>query len=265
MKSTMPPAIRRRMNVALVCAVGVALVGFLTATRVTPTRGGYRSVRAGTAEPKDVVRAPKQRDMERMRYAERAAQQQAALATLAAPPRGVLDAVLLDPKAYASAVAARASRRAYDGAPPTIPHSIDQLGAPACLACHDHGMRVFDKTAPPIGHQAYASCLQCHAMADSPFIARTPLAQSVSEESDFVGLTSAGKGPRALPGAPPQIPHRSFMRERCASCHGVWALGIASSHPYRQSCTQCHAPSSLDDQMPRSTFAKLGTLATGRP
>lgn len=263
MKSTMPLVVRRRMNVALACAVGVALVGFLTATRVTPTRGGYRS--AVTSPARGLARAPKQRDMERTRYAERTLQQQAAVVTLAAAPRGVLDAVQLDPNAYASAVAARASRRAYDGAPPTIPHAVDEVGAPACLACHDHGMRVFDKTAPPIGHSAYASCLQCHAVAGSPFMARTLLAQTVSEKSDFVGLASAGKGPRALPGAPPQIPHRSFMRERCASCHGVWAQGIASSHPYRQSCTQCHAPSSLDDQMPRSTFAKLGTLATGRP
>jgi cytochrome c-type protein NapB len=253
------------MNVALVSVVGVALVGFLTATRILPTRGGYRSVSARAEDPEGLVRAPKQRDMERTRYAERAAQQQAALATLASPPRGLLDAVQLDPQAYAAAVVARAERRAYDGAPPTIPHAVDQVGALACLACHDHGMRVFDKTAPPMGHQAYASCLQCHAVAGSPFAARALLPHSVSEQSAFVSRASAGKGPRALPGAPPQIPHRTFMRERCASCHGLWAQGIASSHPYRQSCTQCHAPSSFDDQMPRSTFAKLGALTAGRP
>ncbi|MBK6532709.1 MAG: hypothetical protein IPF99_24875 [Deltaproteobacteria bacterium] len=40
------------------------------------------------------------------------------------------------------------------------------------------------------------------------------------------------------------------MRGRCESCHGVLSQGIRSTHPWRESCTQCHAPSAALDQRP---------------
>ena len=56
-------------------------------------------------------------------------------------------------------------------------------------------------------------------------------------------------GNRAWSIAPPEIPHRTFMQERCESCHGVNGRdAIRSTHPWRQSCEQCHAPSAEFDQ-----------------
>jgi cytochrome c-type protein NapB len=64
-------------------------------------------------------------------------------------------------------------------------------------------------------------------------------------ENDFDGLDAPGAGPRASIVAPPQLPHRVFMRENCDSCHGVNGRDpIRSSHPWRESCSQCHASSS---------------------
>jgi cytochrome c-type protein NapB len=70
-------------------------------------------------------------------------------------------------------------------------------------------------------------------------------------DNSFAGFPSPDQGPRAWDIAPPQIPHRTFMRERCESCHGVNGRdAIRSSHPYRQSCEQCHAASAEKDLRP---------------
>lgn len=69
----------------------------------------------------------------------------------------------------------------------------------------------------------------------------------------FDGLDSPDHGARAWSIAPPQIPHRTLMRERCESCHGVGGRdAMRSTHPDRQSCTQCHAPNAALDQQPMS-------------
>ncbi len=254
MKPSWSPAATRGLNVVLAVASAAAVVGFFTGTAHVPAPSGYRE-----AKPSAYVlgRAPKQRDMEEARFAHRRAQQQAALEGMRHAPRGLEDTVAVDPANYAKEVAARAVGRAYDGAPPTIPHQVDQLGAPACLSCHEHGMQVEGKVARVMSHQAYASCLQCHATRENALPAPL-LPHTVSELSTFQGLASPGHGPRAWSIAPPQIPHRTFMRERCVSCHGPWSQGISSSHPARQSCTQCHTPAASSDQQPHSSLAPLG-------
>lgn len=263
MSTSLTPSQLRGANLLIVAAVTTAVVGFFTGMHGTPEPVGYR---AATADQVSSARpAPKQRDMESTRYAERRAAQSVALEALGRSARGVNDPVTLDAKAYAADVAKRAAGRAYDGAPPTIPHAVDQAGAPACLACHAEGVTVEGKLARPISHEPYPHCLQCHTTRENgqPGIERLPT--MAAEESTFVGLRSPGAGPRAWAGAPPQMPHRSFMRERCASCHGVHSEGVASSHPARQSCTQCHTPSASFDQVPRSTFAPLGQIDEGAP
>jgi cytochrome c-type protein NapB len=260
---SLTPSQKRSLNVALVAAVAVAMTGFFTGTHRAPTPSGYHDARDSTAHV--VPTAPKARDMESVRYGQRQAEQHASLNAMAIPPRALDAPVQLDPAAYAADVRARGVGRAYDGAPPTIPHAVDEHGAPACLACHESGLRVEARVAPVMSHQAYTSCLQCHALQNAGPPTREPLAPSVAIESSFVGLASPGRGERAWPGAPPQIPHRSFMRERCASCHGVWAGGLASSHPYRQNCQQCHEPAAGADQFPRSTFGPLGGLGFEAP
>jgi cytochrome c-type protein NapB len=143
--------------------------------------------------------------------------------------------------AFKSAASVRAARRAYDGAPPTVPHA--DFGA-NCSACHDaQGQSVtgvgFAPASPHTGTAkagATARCRQCHVFAAGLglFVA-----------SEFVGLEQDLRaGGRATPGAPPTIPHRTLMRENCVACHtGPGAREeIRTTHPERWRCRQCHVP-----------------------
>lgn len=145
----------------------------------------------------------------------------------------------------AEVLARRSALRAYDGAPPTIPHAVEGRSTFECLACHAKGAIVAGKRAPAMSHERHDSCTQCHVAAGGPpGPAPAPLTSST-----FIGEPAAGKGARAWPGAPPTIPHTTTMRSACASCHGVaGAMGMRSTHPWRESCTQCHAPSAKLDQ-----------------
>jgi nitrate reductase (cytochrome), electron transfer subunit len=246
---------RRKLSVVLVVACSAAVAGYFTGTARAPMVGGYARE---DVEAYATVVAPTQRDMASRRYEGRVGELRAALDAMGSPPRALTDDVSSTAEERASSLAARARLRAYDGAPPVVPHSVDEHGAPACLACHERGMRVDgDRIAPAMSHESYASCLQCHGSpGERP--RESPLAPSVSTTSAFVGLAARPYGERAYAGAPPTIPHRTFMRERCTTCHGVWATGLASTHPWRQSCSQCHAPSAPLDQRPRSTFEPIG-------
>lgn len=140
----------------------------------------------------------------------------------------------------------RASRRAYNGAPPIIPHAIQNTNDAACYACHSKGMQMAGLKASVMSHPFLAHCTQCHASPPpAPF-------QGIHSEveSSFVGLPAPKEGQRASPGAPPTIPHSQWMRQNCLACHGGpngWA-GMESTHPWRTNCTQCHAPSAVLDQ-----------------
>lgn len=140
----------------------------------------------------------------------------------------------------------RASRRAFNGAPPVIPHEVERTADAACYACHGQGMRIDGRVANRMSHGFLANCTQCHAPPPpKPFSDHV-----VPTESNFVGLPAPMKGERAFPGAPPTIPHSTWMRETCLACHGReagWA-GLESTHPWRINCQQCHAPSAKLDQ-----------------
>lgn len=140
----------------------------------------------------------------------------------------------------------RASRRAFNGAPPVIPHAVEHTGDAACYACHGQGMRIGDRVANRMSHRFLANCTQCHAAGPpKPF-----LDVDSTVETSFVGLPAPLRGERAFPGAPPTIPHSTWMREQCLACHGNqagWA-GLESTHPWRINCTQCHAPSAQLEQ-----------------
>lgn len=149
-----------------------------------------------------------------------------------------------------AAVARRAERRAFDGAPPMVPHAVDQLATPACLSCHDRGVAIAGVVAPRMSHERHDNCLQCHVVAHDP---RRGAVTPPEPATTFVGLVPH-RGDRAWRDAPPTIPHPTRMRERCDSCHGSrGVLGVRSPHPWRSSCTQCHAPSAvLDQRAPRA-------------
>ncbi|MCS7470319.1 diheme cytochrome c precursor [Stieleria sp. ICT_E10.1] len=153
----------------------------------------------------------------------------------------------------------RSSRRAYNGAPPIIPHAVENTSDAACYACHGGGIRLDGMKASVMSHAYLANCVQCHSPPPpTPF-------QDVPHEVDngFVGLAAPQAGKRAYPGAPPTIPHSQWMRESCNACHGGpngWA-GMESTHPWRTNCTQCHAPSAaLDQAIPAKAIPMLPPL-----
>ncbi len=250
----MPQSMHHRwMQIGAAVAVGAAGIGFLTGIRGAPVPQGLVGSVADASPREGLQVAPRYADLRsfpkpgRQRYA-------MALARMRADHDPATAERSRDPEAWRRALRARMERRAYEGAPPRSPHPVDGVEAAACPTCHRDGMKVFGKVAPPMPHAAYANCQQCHA-SEQPLAPRAALPVAVSEENDFVGLPPAANGDRAYEGAPPQIPHPSFLREHCTSCHGVWSEGLRTSHPWRQNCLQCHALAADADQRP---LAPLG-------
>jgi nitrate reductase (cytochrome), electron transfer subunit len=139
-------------------------------------------------------------------------------------------------------------RRAFDGAPPVVPHAIDQNNPMSCLACHEKPTQIGVRIAPAMSHPHYANCLQCHASSRGTGIPGERN-QAISSLSSFVGAFPLGQASRAGEGAPPTIPHAVTHRESCLSCHGPQGNApIRTTHPERASCLQCHAPDSKLDQ-----------------
>jgi cytochrome c-type protein NapB len=154
-----------------------------------------------------------------------------------------------DPAQRAEAIDARKARRAYDGAPPTVPHPVDQLSPANCIACHGEGKRIRGAVASKMSHPFMQNCTQCHVPSGGTDITAEDILSEPLAMNDFAGFVSPGNGKRAYEGAPPTIPHPTSMRSDCMSCHGPNGVaGLRTSHPYRQSCTQCHAPSAEMDQ-----------------
>ncbi len=127
------------------------------------------------------------------------------------------------------------ANRLFDGAPPTIPHEVDELGRQDCLSCHLEGDAISDgirATATP--HPELELCGQCH-------VAQSSVAEFVG--TDFVGGVYP-MGDRAHPEAPWLIPHPLTMRENCLGCHGPEApeAALRTEHPERMRCQQCHVP-----------------------
>lgn len=146
---------------------------------------------------------------------------------------------------------ARAERRAFNGAPPQVPHAVEQTDDAACYACHQNGARVGDRIANPMSHRFMVHCLQCHA-APAPQVFED---FEVAVSNTFAGLPTPTHGERAGPGAPPVIPHSTWMRERCLSCHGgIGWEGLEVTHRWRTNCIQCHAISSALDRPQDSTL-----------
>ncbi len=129
--------------------------------------------------------------------------------------------------------------RAFLYAPPPIPHSIlTENDSNYCLKCHALENRVSEHhmAIAPVPHAEFSQCLQCHVKGDDKSIA--PF-----RENEFVGLDFPGGGMQANVYAPPTIPHKTFMRENCLSCHGPTGdRTIRTPHPERTQCQQCHVP-----------------------
>jgi len=143
----------------------------------------------------------------------------------------------------------RDSRRAYDGAPPIVPHPIAQGSAASCLQCHSQATVIGNVVAPAISHPAYTSCTQCHVSSKGLGSRWNTAEFDLHTGNRFVGDHQKKTAEQAYPDAPLTIPHTIHMRQNCMSCHGELGTSpIRTSHPERQSCTQCHVPSSTVDQ-----------------
>ncbi len=131
------------------------------------------------------------------------------------------------------------SRRQYPGAPPYIPHKVEEadLAPVECLACHAKGgwTEELKRHTPLTPHPQQSACRQCH-------IPQTDAKLFV--DIDWMSVTPARLGRAALPGAPPPIAHGLQMRGNCVACHvGPGAVAtIRVEHPSRGNCRQCHVP-----------------------
>jgi len=148
--------------------------------------------------------------------------------------------------ARSASVDQRSLLRAYEGAPPVIPHTTADLNIQTCRACHAQGLRAGDKVARMVSHTYLTNCTQCHVEGAGPLLGPDP-----GPSNTFAGLRSSGYGgTRAWAGAPPVMPHTAFMRTNCVSCHGEFGYdGWRPDHLSRSNCVQCHAPSAQFDQL----------------
>jgi cytochrome c-type protein NapB len=239
----LPSRLRRFVPLVAAIGIGIALVGFITGIREPePTK---RQRPAADALASDAPAAVPYVELPTARIRANANWEQS-LSQLKFEKPGIFEPVVRTEAMKLAALQDRLKNRAFDGAPPTIPHPVEARSAASCLACHGDGLKVGDRIASPISHAHLTNCTQCH-------VEQLPVGVSDTFDSPgngFVGLYRAGPGERASPGAPPTIPHQTWMRENCASCHGLVARpGIRTTHPWLSSCTQCHAPSAARDQV----------------
>lgn len=242
-------------------AVTVAGVGFFSAAspdperlpRVTAEAAARQMTPAGLVAAAPVGVAPSYTELRDLRRGDNGAMYSGATAALVGAAADAFTVLTKTPADWTGALVQRATRRAYAGAPPTIPHPIAQLATNACLACHEAGAIIGGRVAPRMAHDHYQACTQCHvpSVDPRPWNGPTPGASGSGALAlnDFSGLDTFGRGTRAQPGAPPTVPHPTKMRARCDTCHGPKGLlGLRTPHPYRQSCSQCHLPSAVLDQ-----------------
>lgn len=232
----MPPRLRRFIPLLAVIGISVAMVGFVTGIR--EPRRTERGVVPAVAHVAGIPASVNYSELPATNLGPNAKWEQS-LAQLKYDKPGVFDPVTRTEEMKLAALADRARNRAYDGAPPTIPHPVEAQSVTSCLACHGEGLKMGDRIASRISHAQMTNCTQCH-VGQAPSLV----------ESSFVGVFRAGPGGRASPGAPPTVPHHTWMRENCASCHGlVTRPGTRTTHPWLTNCTQCHAPSAALDQL----------------
>src|SRR5690606_8461008 len=149
--------------------------------------------------------APHYTEMGANRYTDRSAAQVAALQALTARTAAE-ELAPASEQERAAALEARRARRAYDGAPPTVPHPVHPRGYPACLSCHETGMSLEGRVAPALSHPPMSNCLQCHAVED-PSAPGSTNAAGVPVDNSFEGAFGRSRM-EGWSTAPPVIPHR---------------------------------------------------------
>jgi cytochrome c-type protein NapB len=249
-----PLADSKPLHVALAAIAGIALIGYLAGTGgsvpVVSHGGGADLAKSAPSAVPQAVPYTQMTNVDMSRNANWNSGDLAALRPGADTRKEPASQAETD-----AALADRASNRAFAGAPPTIPHSIDQVSAASCLACHGEGLIVGERRASRISHPAYHNCTQCHvAAAPSAVVGTREAPPSIA-----VTKPEPSGGPRANLGAPPQMPHPAWMRQDCRSCHGpAGRPGLQTSHPERLNCQQCHTAAANSEQRTSMPPATLG-------
>ncbi|PKH51554.1 cytochrome C [Tenacibaculum sp. Bg11-29] len=135
--------------------------------------------------------------------------------------------------------------RAYHGAPPSIPHPVNEhqsLGANDCLKCHENGgfVEKYKAYTPVTPHPELVNCRQCHV---------TQKSKTLFKAGNFAKVHAPKVGNNnALITSPPVIPHQTQLRENCLACHAGPSAPkeIRVSHPERVNCRQCHVPNTKE-------------------
>jgi len=135
--------------------------------------------------------------------------------------------------------------RAFHGAPPSIPHPVDErqnVGDNSCLKCHENGgfVEKYQAYTPVTPHPELVNCKQCHVAQNS---------KTLFKPGNFAELLAPKVGNNnALLTSPPVIPHQTQLRENCLSCHAGPSAPkeIRVSHPERTNCRQCHVPNTKE-------------------
>ena len=237
---TSPESSRPLMVVALLVVAAISLVGFLTGTE--PRAPQHEPLVTSAPAPQKGHEVPLARSYKELRGSPRGTG--SGWTEGAAKARKLGNGEALTQESLDRALARRAERRAYDGAPPTVPHPIGQNSAPECLACHGQELRLGSYRAGDIPHEELTNCAQCHVESDSSVPGGALQDDPRDNGNGFAGSAPVQKGRRAWKGAPPEIPHATAMRQSCLACHGDGAAHpMRSSHPERSQCQQCHAPS----------------------
>jgi len=255
--------------------IGVATTGYflgLTSPMTASSEQSLTEVEAlqtGEHNPATSAAIPAT-DYSEMPFAQISSRQQldTQLTMLQQPPYDINAKIKVNYTEKLASLADRKTRRAYDGAPPTVPHSIDQLDSASCMACHGEGLRSNSLRAGKMPHPFYSNCTQCHVEQHARFAVA-----SATYENTFSGVAAPTNGGHASQGdspkvphttwmlealqnmnpaadwVPPVVPHTTWMRNDCLSCHGRTAApGMGSTHPWRAHCFQCHGESPLMNQ-----------------
>ena len=148
------------------------------------------------------------------------------------------DGLVASADAVAPAVDARAARRSFSGAPPTIPHKVFRKDNKECLHCHLSVRKTPFGISNITPHSEFRNCQQCHVgtqnLNEGLVVPEAP--------NTFEGWVDQTKGYRAHELAPPTVPHTLWLRENCNSCHAPDqpVERPRGPHPKRNNCRQCH-------------------------
>lgn len=245
-----PDPLLRAAQLFLAGVIGMAFVGFFVGIRQGAPPPEPKPVVHETPEIQtDAIPATSYRDFDRRRLGPNRAWK-STFTSLAQPAIDLFARPERTDEGRRAALDKRASRRAFDGAPPVVPHPIDQRTTASCLVCHGDGVAIGTASAGPIwapkmSHGVLANCTQCHVEQQAAELEAMPM-----PPNHFAGRPAPLGGRRAWTGAPPTVPHTVFMRESCLSCHGPsGSEPIRTTHAWRTNCLQCHAPSAVLDQI----------------